>query len=277
MDDYGFHYGNVWYRAHFTATGGETGIGLDCAAGGAPAECLVWFNGHFLGATSAGGMRTYRFPAGAVRRGRDNVVSVLAESEGHPEDFLTAMETQKAPRGLAGARLIGSTAPVSWRIQGSPGGEHPPSMLRGPMNTGGLFGERHGWYLPRFDDRHWRSVHLPDRWSADHVPPGVGWYRTSFHLGLPAGVDVPIGLRIADSPRRDYEALIFLNGWMLGRYANNLGPQHVFYLPEGILDPRGRNVLAIAVISHGSAGSGGGLGRLSLQAYGRYRGAYATG
>jgi beta-galactosidase len=277
MDDYGFHYGSVWYRGHFRATGGETGIGLDCASGGAPAECLVWFNGHFLGATSAGGMRTYRFPAGTVRRGRDNVVSVLAENEGHPEDFLTAMETQKAPRGLAGARLTGSAAPVRWRIQGSLGGEHPPSMLRGPMNTGGLFGERHGWYLPQFDDRQWRPVRLPHRWSADDLPPGVGWYRAGFTLRLPTGVDVPIGLRITDTTLNPYEAVIFLNGWMLGRYANNLGPQHLFYLPEGVLRPRGRNVLAVAVISHGSDGSGGGLGRLSLQAYGRYRGAYATG
>jgi hypothetical protein len=105
----------------------------------------------------------------------------------------------------------------------------------------------------------------------------VGWYRTSFSLRLPGGVDVPIGLRITDPTRDAYEALIFLNGWMLGRYANNVGPQHLFYLPEGVLHPRGRNVLAVAVISHGSDGSGGGLGRLSLQAYGRYRGAYVTG
>jgi beta-galactosidase GanA len=277
MDDYGFHYGNVWYRGHFKAAGSETGMALDCAAGGPPAECLVWFNGHFLAGTSASGMHTYRFPAGTLRRGRDNVVSVLAESEGHPEDLFTARETQKAPRGLAGARLVGSVATVAWRIQGALGGERPPSMLRGPMNTGGLFGERHGWYLPGHDDRHWRSVKLPDRWAADHIPPGVGWYRTSFRLHLPAGVDVPIGLRISDHTHSAYEALIFLNGWMMGRYANNVGPQHLFYLPEGILRPRGRNVLAIADISHGSHGGGGGLGRLSLQAYGRYRGGYATG
>ena len=277
MDDYGFHYGNVWYRGHFRATGSESGIGLDCASGGSPAQCLIWFNGRFLGATSASGMRTYPFPPGTLRRGRDNVVSVLAENEGHPEDLLTSLETQKAPRGLAGARLAGSSASLSWRIQGALGGEHPPSMLRGPMNTGGLFGERHGWYLPGFPDARWRRVQLPDRWSAHHVPPGVGWYRASFRLRLPRGVDVPVGLRITDQQRYAYEALIFLNGWMLGRYANNVGPQHLFYLPEGILHPRAGNVLAIAVISHGANGSGGGLGRVTLQVYGRYRGAYATG
>jgi beta-galactosidase len=275
MDDYGFHYGNVWYRGHFTATGSETGVGLDCAAGGSPAACLVWFNGRFLGATSASGMRTYTFAPGTLRSGHDNVISVLAESEGHPEDFLTNMETQKAPRGLAGARLQGSGAALSWRIQGALGGEHPSSLLRGPMNVGGLFGERGGWYLPAFDDHAWRPVGLPDRWAADHAPPGVGWYRTRFKLALPRGVDVPVGLRISDSSRSEYEAVIFVNGWMMGRYANRVGPQRIFYLPEGILYPRGRNVLAIAVISRGADGSGGGLGSVSLEAYGRYRGAYS--
>jgi len=104
------------------------------------------------------------------------------------------------------------------------------------------------------------------------VPPGVGWYRTSFRLNLARGIDVPIGLRITDNHKYAYEALIFLNGWMMGRYANNLGPQHLFYLPAGVLNEHGVNTVAIAVLSHGSDGSGGGLGRVSLQAYGRYRG-----
>ena len=271
MDDYGFHYGNVWYRGHFTASGSETGIGLSCAAGGAPAECLAWLNGRFLGATSAAGMQTYAFPAGSLKTGQDNVVSVLAENEGHPEDFLTSLDVQKAPRGLAGASLQGSSATVTWRIQGDAGGEQIADPARGPMNTGGLFGERNGWTLPAFGDAGWAPVTLPDRWSARSVPPGVSWYRDHFGLRLPRGVDVPVGLRITDATKQPYEALIFLNGWLMGRYANDLGPQHLFYLPQGILIPRGANTLAIAVISHGADGSGGGLGALSLEAYGRYR------
>ncbi|HEV3229596.1 MAG TPA: beta-galactosidase [Solirubrobacteraceae bacterium] len=274
MDDYGFHYGNVWFRGHFTATGSETGISLDCASGGAPAECLIWFNGRFLAATSASGMQTHSFPAGSVMAGKDNVVSVLVENIGHPEDFVSG-DLHKAPRGLRGASLQGSPAPLSWLIQGALGGEHPPDLVRGPLNTGGLFGERSGWHLPGFDDSSWTAVRLPDRWAARAVPPGVGWYRTSFSLNLPPGTDVPIGLRISDDPKFSYGALIFLNGWMVGQYANDVGPQHLFYLPEGILDAHGRNDLAIAVLSHGSDGSGGGLGTVSLQAYGRYRGGAA--
>lgn len=269
MDDYGFHYGNVWYRGHFIATGAETGISLDCASGGSPSECLVWFNGHFLGSTSASGARTYGFPSGSVAAGRDNVVSVLVQSAGHPEDIVSA-DLHKAPRGLRGASLQGSPAALSWLIQGALGGEHPADMLRGPMNNGGLFGERAGWYQPRFDDSSWKAVSLPDRWPDGAATPGVGWYRTSFQLSLPSGADVPIGLRITDDPKRSYEALIFVNGWMMGQYVNDVGPQRLFYLPDGVIDPHGRNVIAIAVIAHGSDGSGGGLGSVSLEAYGRY-------
>jgi beta-galactosidase GanA len=272
MDDYGFHYGNVWYRAHFSAAGSSAGVALTCATGGGPSTCSAWINGHFLATWSSSSPQTFSFPASALRVGHDNVLSVLAESDGHPEDQGGPTEDQKEPRGLTAATFLGPVTPPAWLIQGDRGGEHPLDTVHGILNNGGLYGERFGWYEPGFDDSSWKALRLPDRWSARHVAPGVGWYRTSFTLHLPAGVDVPLGLRISDSARYAYEALIFVNGWMMGRYANNLGPQHLFYMPAGVLNDEGRNVIAIAVLSHGANGSGGGLGRVSLQAYGRYRG-----
>jgi hypothetical protein len=47
-----------------------------------------------------------------------------------------------------------------------------------------------------------------------------------------------------------------VNGWNLGQYIANVGPQHTFVLPNGILNPHGRNTLAIAVTSNGGAGNG---------------------
>lgn len=276
MDNYGFHYGNVWYRGHFTALGTETGLRLDCETGGGPSTCTVWLNGHFLITTATQGQQTVNFPAGDLRVGQANVVSVLAEDDGHAEDFASSSEQQKLPRGLGSAVLLGTAAPVTWRIQGTLGGDHPVDTLHGPLNNGGLFGERAGWSEPSFDDSAWRPVTLPDRWPARGVPPGVGWYRTSFTLHLSTGTDVPVGLSLTDAPRQAYEALIFLNGWMIGRYANDVGPQHLFYLPAGALDQNGTNTLAIAVLSHGADGSGGGLGSVALQAYGRYTGGVGT-
>ncbi len=264
IDDYKYHYGDVWFRGHFTATGGETGIALD-GEGGANSVYAVWLNGTFI--ESITGTATIPFPANTLRTGADNVVSVLLENMGHEEDG-TVNDGHKAVRGLRQAQLQGSSAALTWRIQGALGGEDLQDPVRGPFNNGGLYGERNGWHLPGYPDADWTRVTLPDHWAADGVPPGVGWYRTGFDLNLPPGTDVPIGLRIADDKARHYRALIYLNGWLLGRYINDLGPQTLFSLPAGILNPNGHNQLAIA--SWGLDRTTGGLGQISLEAYGVY-------
>ncbi len=40
-DEYGYHYGNVWYRGRFTATGAETAVKLN-AITGRRGSYLVW-------------------------------------------------------------------------------------------------------------------------------------------------------------------------------------------------------------------------------------------
>lgn len=99
--------------------------------------------------------------------------------------------------------------------------------------------------------------------------PGVGWYRTTFRLNVPKGQDAPIGLKIDDDAARHYRALIFVNGWQAGRYINDVGPQHVFQVPAGILRTDGENTVAIA--AWGLDGSGG-LGDVSLVREGDYAG-----
>jgi hypothetical protein len=56
---------------------------------------------------------------------------------------------------------------------------------------------------------------------------------------------------------------------MLGIYINDLGPQHIFSLPNGILNPAGPNTLAIAVWGEDASA---GLGSVSLYQYGAYAG-----
>jgi beta-galactosidase len=263
-DAYGFHHGNVWYRGHFTARGREKGIILS-AKTGAHGVFTAWLNGHYLG-SSPGGARYFNLDRSYLKAGKENVLSVLVEDMGHNEDYRPRSDAYKEPRGLIGASLVGSSAAIAWRIQGNRGGETPIDSVRGPMNNGGLYGERMGWSLPGFPDRHWRNATLPHRVSK----PGVGWYRTTFRLNLPANQDVPIGLKISDNSSRHYRALIFINGWQFGRYINHLGPQHVFVLPPGILHPHGQNTIAIASWSTEHAG---GLGEVSLVKLGNYRSA----
>ena len=271
-DDYGFHHGDVWYRGHFTATGNETGISLD-GEGGIFSIYSVWLNGEFLG-TQTSGQFTFDFPASALKKGQDNVVAVLVMNLGHNESyspFNSGANTTYDPRGLTTAILQGNTnAVLTWRIQGNLGGEKLWDPARGPLNNGGLYGERFGWYLPFFNDVHWQQVSLPDSWAARQLPVGVGWYRTSFNLDLPENSDVPIGIQINDSTSSAYRALIFVNGWQMGIYVNNLGPQRIFPIPAGILNPNGENTIAIAVWGE-QAGSGG-LGTVTLFQYGNFSG-----
>jgi beta-galactosidase GanA len=266
-DDYGFHYGDVWYRGHFTATGGETGLALTAGTGRAGAW-QVWVNGTQLGTVRTGtatgnqnSSATLGLPPGVLKAGSDNVVSVLVRNMGHNEDG-GKNDAHKAPRGLLSAALVGSDAPLSWRIQGVRGGETLADPVRGPQNNGGLYGERAGWTLPGFRDERWEGVSLPHRESA----PGISWYRTRVRLDLPRDQDVPVGLRFADDPARHYRVLIFVNGWNVGQYVNDVGPQHVFVLPQGILRHQGTNTIALAVWSDDAATAG--LGAVDLVALG---------
>jgi hypothetical protein len=178
---------------------------------------------------------------------------------------------------LLSAALSGEPTPVAWRIQGG-----VPDPVRGPQNNGGLNGERAGYPLPGATERaqpepvFGGGEHAPDvtdsAWAPVTLPsqdstPGVAWYRTTVRLDLPRDQDVPVGLRFTDDPTRRYRVLIFVNGWNLGQYVNNVGPQHVFTLPQGILRHNGENTIALAVWSYDATG---GLGQVSLEALGNH-------
>ncbi|EWM10612.1 beta-galactosidase [Kutzneria sp. 744] len=257
-DDYGFHTGNTWYRGKFAGDGTQTGITLSSQSGGSAGATSVWLNGTFLGSSTTT-QHTFAFPANALRKG-DNELSVLTVNMGHDEDYGSS-NGNKAARGLIGARITGSPlTSVTWRLQGANGLD----QTRGPLNTGGLYGERTGVSLAGYPDRSWPTTTLP----AKDTTPGVSWYRTNVCLDLPRGQDTSVGITIADDPSRQYRALIFVNGWQMGQYVNYLGPQHSFPIPNGVLNPNGDNTIAIAVWN--LDGSTGGLGQVSLTNYGSH-------
>ena len=65
---------------------------------------------------------------------------------------------------------------------------------RGPLNVGGLYGERNGWNLPGYPAPEWADVSVPN----EDTRPGVAWYRTTFRLDVPDGTDASLGLTVAD-------------------------------------------------------------------------------
>lgn len=272
-DDYGFHHGNVWYRGHFTANGNENNIKLDGITGNYGAYS-AWLNGHFLGSCELGKdeskEQTFEINSSWLRKKQDNVVSVLVANMGHDEDG-NNKDSHKAARGLISAdvqRKDGTEAEITWKLQGNKGGVQIPDSSRGSYNLGGLYGERHGWYLPGFDDSKWEKVTLPD----SRTTAGIGWYNTSFDLNIPENYDVPISLQISDdtfgTEGAKYRAYIYINGWLYGQYINNAGPQKEFYLPAGLLNEHGHNLLSIAVWSLDNQSAK--LGKVSLITNGIY-------
>jgi beta-galactosidase GanA len=268
MDDYGFHYGDVWYRGKYSGTAGATSVNVSYQTGQV-GMFLAWLDGAFLGSgqmatptssqsTVQGWAATVSLPIPAALQGSgSHVLAVLVRPMSHQEDG-GANNAFKQALGLTAVTFTGASPKVTWRIQGTLGGETLSDPVRGPFNNGGLFGERSGWHLPGFADSAWTAVSLP---HAD-TRPGVSWYRTTFSLNIPATVDASLGLTITDAAAKPYRAQIFLNGWNIGQYISNVGPQHTFVLPSGILNEQGANTLAIAVLANTTASAG--LGTVSL-------------
>lgn len=263
MDDYGFHHGDVWYRGHYQ--GSPDAKRLDIWYGGGGGGMMqIWLDGRYIGLHDmpTGVARplttaqvAFDLPPEAQTPG-PHVISVMVRNNGHNWDLL-ADDAHKEGRGLIQASLSNPagrnfTVPIEWRIQGNRGGEDIADRARGPYNNGGQFGEREGWHLPGFPDARWESVAQ----TAAPQAPGTYWLRTSFDLDLPRGHDIQLGLAFGetDSPRSDREnrALIFINGWHMGQFAAHIGPQRIFVLPPGILNPNGRNTIALAVTTDGA-------------------------
>ncbi|MFD5449256.1 beta-galactosidase [Streptomyces sp. NPDC127100] len=264
-DDYGYHYGDVWYRGRLTGAAGLESVSLT-AATGARGMLMAWLDGEPLGTHDVArqdGKGTWSDTAGFLvperlrerlggGRPHSPVLSVLVRRTQRGQD------DGRAARGLTSVVFRGASPAVHWRVRGAVA----PDPVRGPLNNGGLYGERKGWHLPGYDDGGWESVSLP---RADRRQ-GVTWYRTVFRLDVPPDVDASVGLAFDDDPARDYRVQVFLNGWNMGEYVNGgKSPQRTLVLPNGILRTRAAaNTLALAVLAGGGTPAGPGSVRLTL-------------
>ncbi len=280
-DDYGFHQGDVWYRGQYSGASSATTLTMTYGGGGA-GLLQAWLDGVYLGqnilasglaSPPTKGTVSFPIPAG-LRTDGPHTLAVIVRNDGHNEDG-GVNDAQKEGRGLISVAMTDAgSAPVnpqiSWKIQGNLGGENIADPARGVENNGGLFGERSGWYLPGYPDRNWTTTTVPTNTAMS----GTAWYRTTFDLDIPQVDDASLGITIGDpsTPQSsaNYRALIFVNGWNMGQYIANVGPQHTFVIPNGVLNPDGRNTLSIAVTSNG--GPGNGLEKVSLTDLGTVRG-----
>jgi hypothetical protein len=266
MDAYGFHEGDVWYRGRFAGGSNAERIRLYYGAGGS-GLVQVFLDGRFVGQGETPGGLPRPITTGvaefmlsdAARAPGEHVLSVMVRNNGHNWD-LDSDDFHKEGRGLISVSVEPRTGPsfavpIAWKIQGRRGGEDLADPMRGIANNGGLYGERVGWHLPGFDDSGWTATTLP----AAGAQPGTSWYRTEFTLAVPKGQDTTIAVQFGDpaKPRSpvDYRVLLFVNGWNMGQFIAHVGPQRTFPIPEGVLNHRGRNHIALAVTSDGKPGN----------------------
>ena len=265
--EYGFHANNIVWRGHFSVAPGEGPADVYVKVeGGRSSAFSVWLNGVYLGSAEADREKsasgaTFSIPTGTLRDGEENVVTVLQDHMGIEmeagelpiglQDDQRALEAVKLPRGIVGfsfpslraTRL--SEPKVSWKVQGNFRGEGAPDAVRRSLNEGGLHAEVQGWHLPGFDASHWPTV--PSSSMALKNRGRITFYRTSFTLSAPAAVDIGLSFRFRKLEGRRFRAQLYVNGWQMGKYVNNLGPQLVFPIHSGIVDLQGDNEVGVSV------------------------------
>jgi beta-galactosidase len=265
--DYGYHVGTKVYRGRFdgrNVTGANVTVQNGAAAGWA-----AWVNGQYAGGSVGSPSRAATsavliFNSSSLRD-RDNVLTVVTDYTGHDQNNVGPKGTQN-PRGILGATLIGEGNFTSWRIQGNAGGEKNIDPVRGPMNEGGLYGERMGWHLPAYK----APKSAPKSSPLDGVSGAEGrFYTTTFKLKFDKDLDVPIGLQLGAPEGTQAVVQVFMNGYQFGHYLPHIGPQSLFPFPPGVINNRGENTLAISMWALTDAGAK--LDKVELVAYGKYR------
>ncbi|KAG0150443.1 hypothetical protein CROQUDRAFT_652372 [Cronartium quercuum f. sp. fusiforme G11] len=295
--DYGFCNGAAIWRGHFNDCSPDLsqtrfpdqsqhppGITL-AISGGDSFAASVWINEIFINSTVAESSSTtervsmteqsYTFPSGSINKCGHNVITIVQDSMGMDEVEGGFSDTVKHPRGILGYRFNGAAVDRSdeilWKVQGQLGGFHwLPDPDRGILNENGFFAIRSGWHLPDYPLRNstkWiQSSPIKDGINK----AGIGFYHTIINLNLPEGYDIILSFNfdeiIIDKSREfnnRYRVEFWVNGWNMGRYISDLGPQIRFPVHEGILNFQGSNDFGLTVWS--LDGNGAKIKKLSLR------------
>ncbi|KAJ5578415.1 CAZyme family GH35 [Penicillium hispanicum] len=246
--DYGFHTGTLIFRGHFVANGKEKTFFVH-TQGGLAFGSSVWINETYVGSWTGIDAdkdynATYTLPS--LASGQSYVLTVVIDNNGLDEDGTVGSEEMKDPRGILDYSLSGQSAnAVTWKLTGNLGGEDYKDLVRGPLNEGGLYAERQGFHQPQPPSQNWDSSSP----FTGITKPGVQFYSTSFDLNLPQGWDIPLYFNFGNttSPPSGYRVQLYVNGYQYGKYINNIGPQTSYPVPEGILNYRGTNWIALSL------------------------------
>jgi len=116
------------WRAHFIATGQETGFYANMSGGLAFAYSM-WLDNSFIGSWTGDGphdmySQTLDFPS-ALRVGSQHVLTILLDHMGIEQNWAGASDWFRIPRGVLNYSFEGSpdTKVVTWKLTGNLGGE----------------------------------------------------------------------------------------------------------------------------------------------------------
>ncbi len=238
MDRLGIYRGFAWYRG--TYSGRMANMSL-CIRHNA----AVYLNGRFVTRLdNYSPEQFYAEPESAepqpvdvalpteLQHEGENALAVLVESLGHNKGFLY---NERFPRGILAVR---ADRPIAWSVRA------------------GVTGEAEGYWQPACDDSAWAEASDLGQTPADDLV----WARTRFALDLPKDAYAPLGLWLEGVA---HKAHIYLNGVLVARDWS-VCPQRHFYLPEGVLNLHGENVLALLLWRRGDKPA---AGTVRLQAY----------
>jgi hypothetical protein len=258
--EYGYNTGSLITRGHFVATGSEDVIHLN-VSGGPAFAFSAWVNQTFIGSwpgTKDAAIANMTLNMPMLHSGEQYVLTVLSDHMGQYGNWFAGYNEMKTPRGIIGYNFPGHTPShlnssrlddgITWKITGNLGGEDYQDKSRGPLNEGGLWVERNGYHLPSSPTSSWADSAGPEL-GLSHA--GVGFYSTNLPLDIPSGWDIPLSFVFNGDAftgnGRGWRAQLWVNGYQFGKFANGIGPQRRFPVPEGILNYRGDNYIAVSV------------------------------
>ena len=212
--DYKFYAGAKVYRGYFS---GKSAASLNITVqGGAAAGWNAWLNGQLIGYNPGNATLWVTNAVVPLRnvtlKDDGNVLAVVTDYTGHDQTSYGPSGAQN-PRGILGAQLLSANGTKlnfdQWKIQGNAGGEKNIDPVRGPMNEGGLYGERLGWHLPGFDTGSWESA-SPTEDGIQRA--GIKWFTTTFDLNVDKDLDVPIGVEFGAASGTIARVQLYVNG-----------------------------------------------------------------
>jgi len=208
-------------------------------------KSAIWMNGQFIGGhynykyklLKAGSMNGPDFKRSSSViydltkeiKSEKNVLFVITENLGQNKQVFVLNDARK-PRGIISAQFSKKLMSQKWYISGI-----DTTKLEQPFNSSGLPGEIYSFQ--KGEGNVWLEINDGPKISPKDQ---IIWYKTQFKWKLDNSKRIPLRIHLEGQ----HNVNLFLNGTYIGRYWGELGPQHDFYIMDGILKENNLLVLA---------------------------------